>query len=46
MNEKANFTYVVGCVVFVFRIECKPLTTKGFLRERFVITPPHRDKWK
>ena len=37
------FTYVVGCVVFIFKIGLKPLTTQAFLKDRFVITPPHRD---
>ena len=37
------FTCVVGCVVSIFEIGFKPLTTQAFLKDRFVITPPHRD---
>ena len=39
----AIFTCVVGCVVCIFKMGFKPLTTQAFLKDRFVITPPHRD---
>ena len=39
----AIFTCVVGCVVLIFKMGFKPLTTQAFLKDRFVITPPHRD---
>ena len=43
MNKNTIFTCVVGCVVLIFKMGFKPLTTQAFLGERFVITPPHRD---